>query len=189
MREGARLGFVKDGDGEQGGPTCGTTVSRQRENTGLEVTLNIDPDPGYHTASVTDNETIVTPTPTDSYAIDSVTEDHDIIVTFEENVSNPVPTTTSISPESKIAGDPGFTLTVNGTNFVEGCNVRWNGSDRTTMYVSPIKLTASISEAEIASAGTAPPGTSPKAPLTGGSRPGCSFRTRMGPRPPVRSPT
>jgi len=70
-------------------------------------------------------------------------------------VNNPVPTTTSISPTSKTAGQPAFTLTVNGTNFVAGSKVRWKGANRTTTYVSATKLTAYIYTSDIATAGTA----------------------------------
>ncbi len=42
-------------------------------------------------------------------------------------VNNPVPTTTSISPTSTLAGGVGFTLTVNGTNFNASSTVNWNG--------------------------------------------------------------
>ncbi len=49
------------------------------------ATVDIKPDEGYHTASVTDNDTPVTPTPTTSYAIDNVTENHDVVVNFAIN--------------------------------------------------------------------------------------------------------
>jgi hypothetical protein len=66
------------------------------------------------------------------------------------------PTTTSISPTSATAGGSGFTLTVNGTNFVSGqSTVTWNGSARTTTFVSSTQLTAAILAADIAVAGTA----------------------------------
>jgi serine protease len=72
------------------------------------------------------------------------------------NVSpHPVPTTTSISPTTMVAGQPAFTVTVNGTNFVPPSVVRWNGSARTTTYVSSTKLTASIPTSDIAAVGTA----------------------------------
>lgn len=66
------------------------------------------------------------------------------------------PTVTSISPTSATAGGSAFTLTVNGTNFVSGAStVTWNGSNRTTTFVSSTQLTASIPASDIASAGTA----------------------------------
>ena len=60
------------------------------------------------------------------------------------NVTNPTPTTTSISPTSKNVGDPQFSMTVNGTNFVNGSTVNFNGSARTTSYGSSTQLTATI---------------------------------------------
>jgi len=69
----------------------------------------------------------------------------------------PVPTTTGLSPTSKTAGEAGFTLTVDGTNFVDGLSmVRWNGSARTTTCVSGTQLTAAIPASDIATAGTVP---------------------------------
>jgi C1A family cysteine protease/alpha-D-ribose 1-methylphosphonate 5-triphosphate synthase subunit PhnH len=78
-------------------------------------------------------------------------------LTFTINpAGNPVPTLSTISPSSKTAGDPGFTLTVTGTNFIAGSKVRWNGNDRTTTYVSATQLTASIPSTDIQTAGSVP---------------------------------
>jgi YD repeat-containing protein len=63
---------------------------------------------------------------------------------------------TSIAPNSKTAGDPAFTLTVTGTNFIASSVVRWNGADRATTYGSSTQLTATIPATDIATAGTAP---------------------------------
>jgi glucose/arabinose dehydrogenase len=68
---------------------------------------------------------------------------------------NPVPTITALSPTSAIAGGAGFTLTVTGSNFIRGSVVRWNGAGRTTTFVSGATLTVTISEQDIATAGTA----------------------------------
>jgi hypothetical protein len=75
--------------------------------------------------------------------------------TITPPANNPVPTLASIAPTSAAAGGPAFTLTVNGTNFVNGSRVRWNGSDRTTTFVSATQLTAAIPASDIAAAGTA----------------------------------
>ncbi len=67
------------------------------------------------------------------------------------------PTTTNISPASKNIGDPGFTLTVNGTEFVNGkSTVRFNGNNRTTTYVNATQLTASIPSSDLLALGTFP---------------------------------
>jgi hypothetical protein len=75
--------------------------------------------------------------------------------TLTFTINNPVPTTTSLSPNNATAGGPSFTLTVNGTNFESKSKVEWNGSDRSTTFVSATKLTAMITGADIATAGTA----------------------------------
>jgi hypothetical protein len=64
------------------------------------------------------------------------------------------PTLTSLSPNSAMAGGQGFTLTVNGTGFVSGALVRWNGTNRTTTFVSSAQLTAAILASDIGAAGT-----------------------------------
>jgi hypothetical protein len=70
----------------------------------------------------------------------------------------PAPALTSLSPTSALAGGGGFTLTVNGSNFVSGPNsvVYWNGSSRVTTYVSSTQLTAAILASDIATPGTFP---------------------------------
>jgi hypothetical protein len=68
--------------------------------------------------------------------------------------NNPVPTITTLSPTSKTAGGPAFTLTVNGTNFVNASTVNFAGAARTTTFVSSTQLTAAILASDIATAGT-----------------------------------
>jgi len=67
---------------------------------------------------------------------------------------NPVPVLSSISPISAHAGDAAFTLTLNGSSFISGSRVHWNGSDRTTTFVSSTQLTAAIPATDIAAGGT-----------------------------------
>jgi hypothetical protein len=74
-------------------------------------------------------------------------------MTFTIN-NPPPPTESSLSPTSASAGGPAFTLTVNGSNFVNGASVRWNGTARTTTFVSATQLTAAINVADIATAGS-----------------------------------
>ena len=68
-------------------------------------------------------------------------------------ISNPTPTITNLSPDTVIAGDPGFTLDVFGTGFVNESTVQWNGADRATTFVSSTHLTATITAGDIAAAG------------------------------------
>lgn len=71
-------------------------------------------------------------------------------------VSNPVSVITTLSPSQVLSGNPGLTLTVNGSNFISGSVVRWNGSDRVTTFVSSTQLTAAITASDLATAGVFP---------------------------------
>ena len=59
-----------------------------------------------------------------------------------DDTNNPVPATTGLSPDTATAGGSAFTLTVNGSGFIDGSVVRWDGSDRTTTFVSSSQLSA-----------------------------------------------
>jgi hypothetical protein len=67
---------------------------------------------------------------------------------------NPVPSLTSISPTSAEAGGDAFTLTANGSNFISGSEIRWDGASRATAFVSDTQLTAAIPASDIAASGT-----------------------------------
>src|SRR5439155_83383 len=71
-------------------------------------------------------------------------------------INNPVPTLSSISPPSALAGSAAFTLTATGTNFNSSSVVRWNGAIRTTTFLSSTQPQAQILANDIATAGTAP---------------------------------
>jgi hypothetical protein len=64
------------------------------------------------------------------------------------------PRIASLNPSTAAAGSASFTLTVDGANFVDGATVMWNGAPRPTTFGSSARLTASISAADIATAGT-----------------------------------
>ncbi|HMY75311.1 MAG TPA: IPT/TIG domain-containing protein, partial [Blastocatellia bacterium] len=70
-------------------------------------------------------------------------------------INNPLPSITSLNPNGATAGGAAFTLTVNGSNFVSGSTVQWNGNTRTTTFVSATQLTAAIPATDIANTGTA----------------------------------
>jgi DNA-binding beta-propeller fold protein YncE len=65
----------------------------------------------------------------------------------------PIPTITTISPDSAVAGGAAFTLTITGTNFVTGSLVNFGGAAPTTTFVKSTQLTAAIPAAAIASMG------------------------------------
>ncbi len=69
-------------------------------------------------------------------------------------VGNRVPTATSISPTAATVGDGAFTLTVSGTNFVNGSTVGFAGSSRPTSFVNSAEVTATITASDLSAAGT-----------------------------------
>ncbi|MFN0086768.1 MAG: IPT/TIG domain-containing protein [Blastocatellia bacterium] len=66
---------------------------------------------------------------------------------------NPVPRITGLSPETVNAGEPGFTLTINGSNFFRDSSVRVKGVNRSFSFVNGSQLTIQISSQEIANPG------------------------------------
>src|SRR5579863_1046193 len=70
--------------------------------------------------------------------------------------TNPVPLINQpLVPDAVAPGGGGFTLALNGTGFVSGSVVNWNGSRLATTFVSSSQLTASVPASDIATANTA----------------------------------
>ena len=85
-----------------------------------------------------------------------------------------VPVLSGIMPNTVNAGAPGFTLTVNGSNFNTNAVVNWGGVQQTTTYVTGKQLTTAIPAAAVATAGmvavtvTNPGSSTPGGPYGGG---------------------
>src|ERR1700677_422649 len=77
------------------------------------------------------------------------------LVTPEGTAKNTKPAAVSLSPSSVSHGGWNFLLTVNGTGFVPGASVTWNGTALTTAYVSPTQLSVYVRYTDIPSASTA----------------------------------
>jgi len=99
-------------------------------------------------------------------------------------VKNPVPTISSLSPSSATAGAAAQTLTINGTNFVSGSMVTYNGAAHTAMLVSATQLTIQLSAADQATAGTYPVVVTNPAP-GGGASNAVNFTVTSVPNNPV----
>src|SRR4029077_418427 len=100
-------------------------------------------------------------------------------------VNNPAQTLASVSRTDIVVGSAAFTLTATGTNFVSGSVVRWNGSSRTTTFVSSTQLTAAITAADIATAGT--PSVTVFSPTPGGGTSAAVTFTVSNPAPTLTS--
>jgi photosystem II stability/assembly factor-like uncharacterized protein len=87
--------------------------------------------------------------------------------------TNPVPTLTSISPNTVAVGSNTFAMAVNGTNFTNTSVVVWNGTNLATTYVDANRLVATVPAALVGAVGTPPvtvvnpaPGGGTTSPLT-----------------------
>ncbi|MCI0423417.1 MAG: cell shape-determining protein, partial [Acidobacteria bacterium] len=65
------------------------------------------------------------------------------------------PVLNNMSPNTANVGNPEFTLTVNGSNFVPGSTVQWNGTVRQTTFISSTQLMAVIPATDLATSGSA----------------------------------
>ena len=67
---------------------------------------------------------------------------------------NPVPTLTSLSPNSAFAASSAFPLAASGSNFIPSSTVLFNGAPAPTTFVSPSSLTAQIPASALSTAGS-----------------------------------
>jgi hypothetical protein len=74
-------------------------------------------------------------------------------LTFTVGPPLPVPAITSTSPASVVAGSPNTPLTVTGTGFDDQCQIRLNGSGKSTTFVSDTQLTGVIAASLMTTAG------------------------------------
>ena len=68
----------------------------------------------------------------------------------EPPAENPIPVLTSISPTSKVAHLPSFTLTAEGSDFVDGAVIVFKGVERETTFVDSTELTCVITPEDTA---------------------------------------
>ncbi|MHB8423702.1 MAG: hypothetical protein ACYDB9_00895 [Gammaproteobacteria bacterium] len=68
---------------------------------------------------------------------------------------NPTPVIRSINPSGVVSGGQGFTLTVNGSNFVKGSTVIWDVNSLTTKFVSSSQLQAQVPSSDLLNIATA----------------------------------
>ncbi|HEV2426019.1 MAG TPA: FG-GAP-like repeat-containing protein, partial [Terriglobia bacterium] len=116
------------------------------------------------------------------------------LLTTEALAQNPVPfVNLPLVPDAVAPGGPNFTLTVNGTGFVSGAVVDWNGGPLATQFVSGAQLTATVLAADIATASTA--SVTVVNPAPGGGRSNLTFFSVIAPTsavafaPPSSPPT
>jgi hypothetical protein len=81
-----------------------------------------------------------------------------LVLLFGAAIAQPNPVPLIYQPLIPMTVKPGsnqFTLTINGTGFVSGAVVTWNGSTRSTSFISSTQVQAQINAADVANPGTA----------------------------------
>ena len=66
------------------------------------------------------------------------------------------PSVTSLTPATMMAGAPAFVLTVDGSGFGTDSVVYWNGTAQPSTYGTAAQVTATVSAADVQSAGMFP---------------------------------
>ena len=159
LLQGQRLASIAPATATVGGAAFTLTLTGTGFVTG--ATVNFGSNPAITPSSVTSTQIVATIPAADIATAGTV----NVTVTNPAGggtsnaqtftINNPAPTVTSLSPTSATAGGAAFTLTVNGTGFVSTSVVKFNGAAKTTTFVSATQLTAAITAADIATAGTA----------------------------------
>jgi len=65
-----------------------------------------------------------------------------------------MPAISQLSPNTTNAGDPAFTMTINGDHFASKAVVNWNGTGQATTFVSSGQLTIAVPASAVTTAGT-----------------------------------
>ncbi len=94
---------------------------------------------------------------------------------------------TSLDPSSANAGGDAFMLTVNGTGFVAGDIINWNGTEMITTVAPPTQATAQITRDMIATEGTASVNVSTADPVVATKSTTFTIAARNNPTPTISS--
>jgi len=90
------------------------------------------------------------------YAVPALLFFSSVLSVAGQSIPNPVPLINNpLVPTSLAPGSAAFTLTVNGSGFVSGSGVNWNGSALATIFASNSQLTATVPASKITTPGTA----------------------------------
>jgi len=126
-------------------PTGGATVSLSSSSAVVQVPSTMEVTAGLASGTFNTSASAVT-----AQTSGTITAHYNGVSTTATLTVNPAPAIASLSPSSATAGAAAFALTVTGTNFVNGSTVQWNGSGRSTTFVSATQLTAAILASDIA---------------------------------------
>jgi Divergent InlB B-repeat domain/WD40-like Beta Propeller Repeat len=78
-----------------------------------------------------------------------------LLACCQQQINFPAPVIADLVPTNMPAGQPAFTIEVNGHHFTPSSVVLWNGSPRNTLFINTGELTAEIFASDIQNPGTA----------------------------------
>lgn len=78
-----------------------------------------------------------------------------LLAACQQEIKSPAPKISQLNPTHISAGQPAFSLEVDGGDFTPGSIVLWNGQPRTTLFDTTSELHAQIFASDIQNAGTA----------------------------------
>lgn len=84
-----------------------------------------------------------------NYKINPETDPPQLKRIIDEMAPTLIPQISSITPNSVEKGRDGFTLTVKGSNFVYGTEVKFNGNTKSTTFINSVELKAEISAEDV----------------------------------------
>jgi hypothetical protein len=136
-------------------PAAIDVLANDSDPSGLPLTIIDVTKPAFGTAAIGKGNIVYTSNPgatgpdTFSYTISNGIFTATTVVTVK---IVPDPFIATVNPLQVIAPGSGVTLTVKGRNFGDtpGAVVRWNGSDRTTSYVSDTQLSVLLADSDVA---------------------------------------
>ena len=87
--------------------------------------------------------------------VDSAPDSPHLVAATGVGLANPVPLIYQpLAPSAVVPGTAGVSLTVNGSSFVPGAAVYWNGAPRVTVYRGSTQLSATLLPSDLTSATT-----------------------------------
>ncbi len=141
-------------------PSPGVVLNLSSDNQAVQVPLTVTVPPGLQAATFAASTSSVPDTITATITATYNGLSQSCLLTVKPSgsppASNPVPfLTPPLGPLSQIPGGAGFSLTLNGTQFVPGAQVLWNGTALPTTYVSSSQLQSAVPGTSVQTNGTA----------------------------------
>jgi hypothetical protein len=135
-----------------GGSGVSLTVTGSGFSSGTTITWNLSPIP-TSVVSSTQLTAVVSAALVANPGIYTVQAQNGAGTSNTLTFSVGAPTIAALSPSTATTGAPAFTLTVSGTNFLQGATVYWGSTALSTTYIGGTQLLAAVPGSLLAAAG------------------------------------